>query len=95
MFFARPTIAAEWEKYLKTISKEDLNNASESYKSSNEERTEILQEFVKGNGSMIHVFNNVPFVRRNDEARIVKMIQEAFETEEIPQKPIKKLLKSF
>lgn len=95
VLFARPTIAAEWEKYLKTISIKDMNDAFESYIGSNEEKTQILQEFVKGNGSMIHVYNNVPFVRRNDEARIIKMIQEAFAAGEIQRIAIKKLPKMF
>lgn len=95
VIFARPTIAAEWEKYLKTITIEDFNHASTSYKYSDEEKIDILREFVKGKGSMVHILNTVPFVRPTDESRIIKMIQGAMESEEVPRMAIKKLPKKY
>lgn len=95
VLFVKPTVAAQWEKYLKTISTENFNDASNSYKGSAEERVEILREFVNGKGSMIHIFNTVPFVRRGDEIRIIKIIQEAIEAEEVSRITIKKLPKNY
>lgn len=95
VLFARPTIAGEWEKYLKTITVDDFNNASSSYKGSDQEKVEILKEFVNGKGSMVHILNNVPFLRPTDEQRIIKLIQEAIEAGEVARLPIKKLPKKY
>lgn len=95
VIFARATMAAEWENYLKTTNVDDLINASTSYKGSAEERADILKEAIAGNGSMIHILNNIPFMRKEDETRIIQIIQEAFITEEIPRIAIKKLPKGY
>lgn len=93
--FARATVTAEWENYLKVINNEDITNASNSYKGSAAERTDILKEFVKGSGSMTHILNNVPFTRKNDEKRIIAIIQNAIANHEVSNIKIKKLPKNY
>lgn len=93
MLFARATAAAEWENYLKVVTDEDITNASNSYKGSAKERADILKEFVNGNGSIMHIMNNVPFTRRDDEPRIMEIIQNAIKNQDMPNIKIKKLPK--
>lgn len=95
VIFGKATIAAEWENYLKVINARDVTNAADSYKGSTEERSDVLKEFVAGNGSMISVLNSIPFMRKIDEIRIIEIIKEAIENEEIPRIPIKKLPKNY
>lgn len=93
VLFAKATVAGEWENYLKTTTTTDLMNASTLYRGSNEEKMDILKEFVAGKGSMIYLLHNVPFLRREDENRVTKIIQDAIVTGDIPHIPIKKLPK--
>lgn len=94
VLFSRPTIAAEWESYLKVMNDEDIIDASNSYKNSAEERADVLKEFIDGKGSMTHIFNNVPFTRREDESRIILIIKDAIANQEVPNIKIKGLPKS-
>lgn len=93
VLFARPSPTADWENYLKTISEYDVTIASNSYKGSTEERDAVLKEFISSNSSLTHVLNNVPFIRREDEMRLVEMLKEAMEHQEIPRIKIKKMSK--
>lgn len=95
VLFAKATIAAEWENHLKVTKVNDIIDATASYKGSAEERAEILREFVAGNGSMIHILNTVPFTRRDDEIRMIEIIQDAIKNGEVQRKAIKKLPKSY
>lgn len=93
ILFVRATVAAEWENYLKVVTDEDITNASNSYKGSAKERADILKAFIDGNGSIIHIMNNVPFTRRDDEPRIMEIIQNAIKNQELLNIKIKKLPK--
>lgn len=93
VLFACATVAAEWENYLKVITDRDIIDASNSYKNSLQERSDVLKEYVDGNGSITHIFNTIPFTRREDEPRIIQIIQEAIANQEVPNIKIKKLPK--
>lgn len=96
VIFARATsIAAEWENFLKITTADQINNAADTYKGSADEKTDILKEFVNGKGSIIHVLNTVPFIRKEDAWRIIDIVQRAILSEEIPHFPIKKLPKNY
>lgn len=95
VLFAKATIAAEWENHLKTTSVNDIIDATASYNGSAEERAEILREFVVGNGSLVHILNTIPFTRKDDEKRIIEIVQEAIKNKEVPRITIKKLPKSY
>lgn len=77
MLFARATPSADWEHYLKQISEDYMTMASNSYKESGEERADVLKAFIASRGSITHILHNVPFMRREDEMRIIRMLQEA------------------
>lgn len=93
MLFARATAATEWENNLKVVTDEDITNASDSYKGSEKEKVAVLKEFVDGKGSVINILNNVPFVRMEDEPRIIEIIQDAIKNQDVPNIKIKKLPK--
>lgn len=84
-----------WTIYLISFDGRKLQNASKIYKGSAEERCDVLKEFVAGNGSMVHILNNIPFTRKEDEARIIGLIKDAMEKKEIQRIPIKKLPKTY
>lgn len=89
------SIASEWENYLKTTTVNDINDAAEAYKGSVDEKNDILKQIVAGKGSMIHVLNTVPFMRKEDENRIIGIIQEAISSGEIQRIAIKKIPKNY
>lgn len=93
VLFVRTTVSAEWNGYLKITNDEDIINASAAYKGSVKERADILKEFIDGSGSLTYILNNVPFMRYEDEPRIIKLIQAAIKNQEVPNIKIKKLPK--
>lgn len=95
VLFAKPTVSAVWENHLKTTTENDFSDASTSYKNSAAERADILREFIEGKGSMVHVLNTVPFTRKDDESRIIEIIQSAITNKEIERFTIKKLPKGY
>lgn len=72
--FANATVFAQWEYFIKPINDNDIDNARKKYQNSEKERLDILQEYKRGNGSMIHILNNIPFMRIEDEQRIKGII---------------------
>lgn len=91
IFFSKPTIVSKWEHYIVPLSSSELRSAREKYQGSDLEETDILREFLNGKGSMTHLFNTIPFMRIEDEARIIHMIKECMESGKIPKGPIRKL----
>lgn len=95
VLFATATISAEWEQHINPISKGDVMEASNSYKGSTAEKCAILREIIASNGSIVQLLNSIPFMRREDEPRIIEIIREAMANEEIPRIAIKKLPKRY
>lgn len=87
--FCLQTVSAVWENHLKISSEKNFIDASTSYKNSAVEKTYILRAFVEGKGSMTNILNTVPFTRKDDEPRIIAIIKEAIEKEEVAGFPIK------
>lgn len=91
VLFTKATRSAEWEHFLKPTPDSDIHNARTSYQNSEDEKSCIEREFQAGKGSMIHLLNNVPFMRVEDEARIIRIVQQLIEDGKIPKQKIKKL----
>lgn len=94
ILFAKATRSEEWQQFLKPTTSSDVNNARSKYQNSLEEQRDIQREYLAGNGSMIHMLNNIPFMRVEDEARIVTIIKKMVAEGELPQKKIKKITKT-
>lgn len=95
VWVSRTTIAGKWNQYLRTIEKEEIDKVRMNYQGSIKERSDILREYVGGNGSMLFCLNNIPFMRVEDEARMIVIIKGAIANNEIPKIPMKKIPKSY
>lgn len=93
VLFTKATIAAQWENFLKEVNQDDFNNAREKYQGSLTEKNDLIREFVDGKGSMTNLINNIPFMRANDEPRIIEIIKSLMNNGEIPKMVIKKIRK--
>lgn len=70
---------------MKMVSSTDVQKARESYENSSAEESDIIREFVKGNGSMTHMLNNLPFMRVEGEMRITRIIKRMMEEGKISE----------
>lgn len=93
VIFTKATAAARWENYLKPVSAENIDEARKKYQGSNVEKRDVKRELKIGKGSMTHLLNNIPFMRVEDEIRMIEMAKELMENEKIPKIPIKKIKK--
>lgn len=70
---------------MKVATDADLEQATVNYKNSDKEKEDIIREIVAGNGSMTHLLNQIPFMRAEDQPRILSIIQELVNTNQIPK----------
>lgn len=93
VLFSNITIAARWENYVRPIDDGELCAARNKYNGSNEEEEDLIREFTLGNGSLIHLLNTIPFMRIEDEVRIVDLLKKFMADGKIPKTTIKRLRK--
>lgn len=91
VLFTRATVAAQWEYYLKPITCDDINNARKLYQGSSVEKNDLIHAFLAGNGSMTYILNNIPFMRVEDENRVIEILKDLMDKEELRKAPIKKI----
>lgn len=89
--FRKPTLAAKWEKYIRIIDSSDIDAAKNSYQGSDKEKNDVFREIVIGKGSITHLFNVIPFMRYEDESRIITLIKNGIEKKELPKLAIRKM----
>lgn len=94
ILFTKTSIAAQWEHYLKPMVNDDIETAKQKYQGSEREESDLIREFKIGNGSMTHLMNTIPFMRSEDENRIIETIQHLMSLGKIEKNSIKKLPKS-
>lgn len=94
VLFAKPTITGEWERCLRPVNNDDVHSARMVYLNSDEEKCDIEREYRLGKGSMTHMLNNIPFMRAEDEPRIMEIIRRLVIEGKIPKLKIKKLPKN-
>lgn len=93
VLFAKATVAAKWERFIKPITKNDIENARNKYQNSKQEKDDILREYKIGKGSMTHMLNNLPFMRREDEQRVIGIINDLINEKLAEKFKIKKIPK--
>lgn len=93
VLFSNVTIAARWENYLKPVSSEEMERAQEGYRGSKAEEVDLIREYVSGKGSLTYLLNTIPFMRVEDEDRIIQILKRLMETGKIPKMPVKRLRK--
>lgn len=93
LLFAKATVAAQWEHFIKPMTSNDITDACEKYQNSEIEKNDILREYKAGKGSMIHMLNNLPFMRFEDEERVLKIINDMIKVGLVEKIKIKKIPK--
>lgn len=93
ILFTKPTMAAHWENYLKPLDSIAMKKARDFYRNSKTEKKDIAREFVIGKGSLTHLLNNIPFMRVEDENRVIEIVKSLMDDEKIPKMQIKKIKK--
>lgn len=89
--FTNTTVVGKWEPFFKPINEGDVERAKNAYQGSATEEKDVIREFIIGNGSVIHLYNNIPFMRFDDEQRIILLIQDCMSRGKIPKIPIRKM----
>lgn len=93
VLFTKPTMAARWENYLKPLDSIAMKKARDSYRNSKAEKKDIAREFIIGKGSLTHLLNNIPFMRVEDENRVIEIVKTLMDNDKIPKMQIKKIKK--
>lgn len=84
VLFSKKTRTGLWERHMKVLADDDIQLAAEKYKNSPEEKEAFIRETIIGNGSMIHLMNHIPFMRVEDQNRILSIIKWAMYEKKIP-----------
>lgn len=87
----KPTTTGKWERYITPLTSAAIECAREKYQGSDNEEKDILREFVIGKGSMTHLLNTIPFMRIEDEPRIIHMLNECMQSGNLQKLPIRKV----
>lgn len=93
LLFAKATVAAQWEHFIKPMTNNDVTDACKKYQNSENERKDIQREYIAGKGSMTHMLNNLPFMRIEDVERVLGVINDMVKAGIIEKFKIKKIPK--
>lgn len=91
ILFPKTTIAAKWEQYVQIVDSADIERARAKYQGSVLEENDVMREIIIGKGSMMHLLNNIPFMRSADQPRIIAMIKDFINTGKVPKIAIRQL----
>lgn len=84
ILFVQPTVAARWERNIRIVTSDIIEQARNSYINSTAEEEDIIKEFKRGNGSLTFMLHNLPFMRIEDENRITTIIKHLMVIGKIP-----------
>lgn len=91
VLFTKTTVAGKWEQYIQPVEVVDSERAKSKYQGSDTEQNDVMREIVNGNGSMTHLFNTIPFMRFEDEPRMIEMVKEFINMGKISKISIRKM----
>lgn len=91
ILFSKPTVALKWEQYISPLTANAIEGAREKYQGSVTEENDVLREIVIGKGSITHLFHTIPFMRIEDESRIILMINKFIKLGKLQKVPIRKM----
>lgn len=83
--FSQPTVSARWEQNMKTVRSETVEKVRDDYKNSAAEEENIIKEIIRGKGSLTHLLNHLPFMRVEDEDRIIQIVKRLTDSGKIPK----------
>lgn len=84
-------LTKSWCRNIRPITESMLTSTREKYIGSKQEERDLIEEFVAGKGRMTHLLNTIPFMRSEDEDRIISALQQLIRIGKIPNIAIKKL----
>lgn len=93
VLFKKSTMTTQWSHFLNPVTNDEIGNARAIYQNSSEEEDDIAREIVAGNGSITHLLNNIPFMRPDDEQRVILIIKKMIDSKNVPPMKLKKLAK--
>lgn len=93
VLFTKATFSAQWEIFLNPVDSNAIDKAREIYQGTSMEKSDLIRECIIGKGSMTHMLNNIPFMRVEDEMRVIEIIKHLIDKGEIPKMQLKKLKK--
>lgn len=93
VIFTKATAAARWENYLRPVNEKDIDDARKKYQGSLMEKIDVIRELKAGKGSMTHLMNHIPFMRIEDENRMIELAKDLMDKGEISKIAIKKIRK--
>lgn len=64
-----------WKQFFKPITTQDINNYEKEYIGSELEKTDIKKAYLNGKGCINYMMNCVPFMRVEDEPRIMELVK--------------------
>lgn len=83
VIFTKKSRTAHWERHMKAATDDDIEQSRAKYKGSANEKDDIIREITAGNGSLTHLLNHIPFMRVEDQPRILLIIKELMESNQI------------
>lgn len=89
--FDRRSFSTKWEHYVRTIDSNDIEIARKKYQGGLDEERDIIREFELGKGSMTHLYNVIPFMRYEDENRIIDIIKRCIDLGKTSKQKISKM----
>lgn len=81
----------KWKHFMRIIDSKDIELARQKYQGTEAEESDIVREIVIGKGSITHLNNVLPFMRFEDEPRIVQLIKRSIALGKIPNISIRKM----
>lgn len=84
ILFCQTTIASKWEQHVVQISDEKIDESRKLYQGTDAELLDIKREIIIGKGSITHLLNTIPFMRIEDEPRMLQIIQSLIASKVLP-----------
>ena len=91
IIFPSSNSSTKWDSFIKTITDSDIEKKRRQYQGSKSEEEDIIREINIGKGSITHLFNTIPFMRVEDEPRIISIIKSCMEAGKVPNMAIRKM----
>lgn len=91
VLYANSTASSKWDSFIKTVDDTEIDTKRRQYQGSELEEIDIIREIQIGKGSVTHLFNTIPFMRYEDEERIIGIIKQCMEAGKIQKMVIRKM----
>lgn len=91
VLFSNSSASSKWDSFIKTVNDDDIEIKRRNYQGSSSEENDIIREIQAGKGSITHLFNTIPFMRYEDQDRIINIVKEGMNAGKVPKMAIRKM----